>query len=202
VIRIGLISDTHIPEARQELWPQVYEAFQNVDYILHAGDIHDLSVIDRLSAVATTFAARGNGDDGLGGRSRQPEDSRLRPAWLLELGGMQIGLVHDLPLPETTVGPTVRRAILRHFNRVHVDVVIHGDTHVESIHRIEGVLCVNPGSPTFPHNLTTRHGTIGFLQIQGGHADASIWQITNYGIEPFDWNSARPRSGDAEEATT
>lgn len=33
-MRIGLISDTHIPEARPQLWPQVFEAFSGVDYIL------------------------------------------------------------------------------------------------------------------------------------------------------------------------
>ena len=32
-LRIGLISDTHIPEARDELWPQVFEVFQGVDAI-------------------------------------------------------------------------------------------------------------------------------------------------------------------------
>jgi predicted phosphodiesterase len=34
-MRIGLISDTHIPVARKELWPQVYEAFHGVDLIMH-----------------------------------------------------------------------------------------------------------------------------------------------------------------------
>ena len=26
-LRVGLISDTHIPEARAELWPQVFDVF-------------------------------------------------------------------------------------------------------------------------------------------------------------------------------
>ncbi|HEY5475881.1 MAG TPA: metallophosphoesterase family protein, partial [Tepidiformaceae bacterium] len=81
-MRIGLISDTHIPESRPELWPHVYEAFRGVDCILHAGDIHDMTVIDRLSEVATTYVARGNGDDGSGGRPVLPEDPRLKPAWV------------------------------------------------------------------------------------------------------------------------
>ncbi len=60
-MRIGLISDTHIPESRKELWPQVFSAFRGVDLILHAGDIYELYVIDELSQVAPTYAARGNG---------------------------------------------------------------------------------------------------------------------------------------------
>ena len=46
--KIGLISDTHIPEARASLWDQVYTAFQGVDLIFHGGDIHDLSLLDEL----------------------------------------------------------------------------------------------------------------------------------------------------------
>jgi len=187
-VRIGLISDTHIPEARHELWPQVFHAFRNVDYILHAGDIHDLSVLDRLSEVATTHAARGNGDEGLGGRPRQPDDPRLKNAWVLELDGLRIGLVHDMPIPENPPHLLVENALIRHFKRTDLDIVVYGDTHVESIDRINGILCVNPGSPTYPHNLNTQHGTIGFLEsAPGARPQVSIWQITDEGIEPFTW---------------
>ena len=43
-LRIGLVSDTHIPEARASLWPQVYDAFHGVDYIFHGGDVHELDL--------------------------------------------------------------------------------------------------------------------------------------------------------------
>ena len=114
-LRIGLISDTHIPEARHELWPQVFDAFAGVDCILHAGDIHDLIVIDQLSDVAPTFAARGNGDDGSGGRPIQPFDDRLREAWLLNLAGLRVGLTHDVPIPEYPPHLTLDRAMNRYF---------------------------------------------------------------------------------------
>ena len=67
-MRVGLISDTHIPEARDELWPQVFDEFDGVDCILHAGDIYDITVIDQLSEIAPVYAARGNGDDGSGAK--------------------------------------------------------------------------------------------------------------------------------------
>jgi hypothetical protein len=187
-LRIGLISDTHIPEARRELWPQVFDAFQGVDCILHAGDIHDLIVIDQLSDVAPTFAARGNGDDGSGGRAIQPFDDRLREAWLLNLGGLRVGMTHDLPIPEYPPNLTLERALKRYFGRTDLDVVIYGDTHVEAIDHLGGALCVNPGSPTYPRNLDTQLGTIGFLEISGGQAEATIWQLTDDGIEPFNWS--------------
>ncbi|HEY8838218.1 MAG TPA: metallophosphoesterase family protein, partial [Dehalococcoidia bacterium] len=68
MLLIGLISDTHIPEAAPDIWPQVYEAFSHVDLILHAGDLHVLDVVDRLERLAPIYVARGNGDDGGAGR--------------------------------------------------------------------------------------------------------------------------------------
>ena len=53
-MKVGLISDTHIPEATNSLWPHVFEMFEGVECILHAGDIYDLSIIDALHEIAPT----------------------------------------------------------------------------------------------------------------------------------------------------
>lgn len=188
---IGLISDTHIPEARFELWPQVFDAFRGVDAILHAGDIHDLVVIDQLHDIAPTYAARGNGEDGSGGRPIQPGHPRLRESWLLEFEGLRVGITHEIPIPEYPPNLTVERAMRRYFGRTDLDVLIYGDTHVEAIDTVGATLCVNPGSPTYPHNMDTSLGTIGFLEISGGKAEATIWQLTETGIVPFDWSKSR-----------
>ena len=63
-MRIGLISDTHIPTAGRDLWPQVYDALRGVDLIMHAGDLHDPIVLDWLEALAPVLAVSGNGDYG------------------------------------------------------------------------------------------------------------------------------------------
>ncbi len=191
-MRIGLISDTHIPEARKELWTQVFDAFREVDLILHAGDIHELRVVDELNEVAPIYVARGNGDDGSGGRAVLPDDERLREAWSLELEGVAIGVTHVVPIPEMPPHLTLARTLERLFPERRPDVIIYGDTHVEAIDTVDGVLCVNPGSPTFPHNLNTQLGTIGFLEIEDGRPSATIWQLTEEGIDPFDWSSRRP----------
>jgi putative phosphoesterase len=190
-MRIGLIADTHIPEARRELWPQVFEAFAGVDLILHAGDIHEVRVIDELARVAPIYVARGDGDDGGGGRPVQPDHPRLRLGWTLELGGLNVGITHALPIPEAPPSLTVAVAVDRLFPLGRPDVVIYGDSHVEAIDTFDGVLCVNPGSPTFPHNLATQLGTIGFLSIESGRASATIWRLTADGIEPYDWKTWR-----------
>ena len=190
--KIGLISDTHIPEAGASLWDQVYTAFQGVDLIFHGGDIHDLSLLDELEKVAPIYAARGNGEDGSGGRDVQPEDPRVKYAWLIEIEGLWVGLTHYIPVPERPPNFTLAKWVDRFFPERKPDVIVSGDTHREAIEWIDGVYCVNPGSPTYPHNYDTQYGTIGFLEIDNGKADASIWQIAEAGIVPFDWEGTPP----------
>jgi putative phosphoesterase len=188
VLRIGLISDTHIPEARAELWPQAFAALAGVDAILHGGDIHDLRVLDQLSAIAPTYCARGNGDEGGGGRPVTPDDPRIHPVWVLDVvvpgaPPLRIGIIHDLPVPEHPPHLTVERVTQRRFGVKRLDVIIFGDTHIESIDLISGTLCINPGSPTYPHNLDTQLGTIGFLEIDGESVQASLAQLTEASYE-------------------
>ena len=191
-MRIGLVSDTHIPEAK-EVWPQVWDAFIGCDAILHAGDIYDLSVLDTLAEIAPLYACRGNGDDGSGGRPRQGDHPCLRESWVVELGGLRIGLTHWAPGPELPHIVNLAGACQRFFGDVVPDVLVHGDTHVEDIREINGMLCVNPGSPTFPHNLNYQFGTVGFLDIATDLASgkpvatASILEIVDDGVRPFDW---------------
>ncbi len=190
--RIGLISDTHLPEAHPELWPQIFHAFDGVDRIFHAGDIHEFWVLDELEKIAPVFAARGNGEDGSGGRPVQPEDARVRYAWLFEIEGLWVGLTHYVPVPERPPKMTLERWVERFFPERRPDVIVSGDTHVERIATVDGTLCVNPGSPTYPHNYNTQFGTVGFLELDAGRADASVWQLTDHGIEPFDWHAVPP----------
>ncbi|MYD66418.1 MAG: YfcE family phosphodiesterase [Chloroflexi bacterium] len=187
-LHIGLVSDTHIPEAGETLYPQVFEAFADVDCILHAGDIHDISLIDLLSEVAPTFVARGNGDDGSGGRPVQPEDPRLREGWFLELAGLRVGIAHTVPVPD--IGRwTLEAAMERYCGRTDLDVMVFGDTHTEQVEEVRGVLCVNPGSPTLPRNYERRLGTIAFLDIADGKATVDMRQLTEDGHAPYDWSN-------------
>ena len=190
--RIGLIADTHIPEARATLWPQVYDAFEGVDCIFHGGDVHDLALLDELEKVARVYCARGNGEDGSGGRPIQPEDPRVKYVWTVDIESLTVGLTHYIPVDEGPPGLTLENFVARYWPEGTPDVIVSGDSHTELITEIDGILCVNPGSPTYPHNYDTQHGTIGFLDIDGDRADASVWLITDDGIEPFDWDAVPP----------
>ena len=190
--RIGLIADTHIPEARATLWPQVYDAFAGVDRIFHGGDVHDLALLDELEKVAPVYCARGNGEDGSGGRPIQPEDPRVKYVWTLDIESFTVGLTHYVPVEDGPPGLTLDRFVARYWPEKRPDIIVSGDSHTELIAEVDGILCVNPGSPTYPHNYDTQYGTIGFLELDDGKADASVWLITDDGIEPFDWDAVPP----------
>src|SRR5262245_55704107 len=55
---IGLISDTH-----GLLRPEIGSVFQDVDRILHAGDVGNVAVLDGLAKMAPVDAVLGNVDD-------------------------------------------------------------------------------------------------------------------------------------------
>ncbi len=177
MMRFGLISDTHYPEAGP-LWEQAYELLRGVDMILHAGDLHQLEVLDLLEerCGAPALAARGNGDDGGGGRPVCPDDPRVRLAHTLDAEGLRIGLVHDATLPEWPPHRTLE-TIMPHEFGGRVDVIVHGHTHVEQVEELRGVLLVNPGSPTFPRNMARSLGTVAFLEVEGSRARAWIERL-------------------------
>ena len=175
-MRIGLISDTHIPTAAKELWPQIYEAFRGVDLIMHAGDLMVPEVIDWLEEVAPVMAVWGNGDFGGWERTVPPEDQRLSEAKVLTIGALRIGLVHDLQLPEHPPLRTLEGQ-MQHYFHGPVDVIVRGSTHAAEITTVNDVLIVNPGSPTFPNHQNTCLGTIGFLDIEDERVMPSLMQL-------------------------
>jgi uncharacterized protein len=172
---IGLIADTHIPEAGPDIWPQVYARFreERVDAILHAGDMHVLDVLDRLEqrVGVPVYACRGNGDDGGGGRPICPDDPRLQEAWALDWQGFRIGLCHDMGLPELPPHRTAETMMQRYFG-APCDIVVHGDTHVAETIIVRNILLTNPGSPMYPRNMNVSLGNIGFLVLDAGAAEA------------------------------
>jgi len=202
-MRIGLISDTHIPVAAPRLWPQVYEAFRGVDLIMHAGDLMVPEVIDWLEEVAPVMAVSGNGDYGGWQRSLPPDDPRLSESKVLVLDlphstgsrqgrpsgaeaglatgqaegrRLRVGLVHDFQLPEAPPLRTVE-SLMNHYFGGPVNVIVRGSTHAAEIITVKGVLIVNPGSPTFPNHQSTRLGTVGFLEVDGGRVTPSLVQL-------------------------
>ena len=144
------------------------KAFASVDLILHAGDLHVLSVLDDLEQIAPVIAVRGNGDCWI------PQDHRLKDTYWLRAEGVCIGLTHALEYPETR-WRSIEDSMERDF-RGAVDVIVFGDTHVAMVENYKGILLVNPGSPTLPSGIK-RLGTVAILEVAQGKAQALILQL-------------------------
>jgi putative phosphoesterase len=86
-VRIGVLSDTHLPLKARALPARLLRAFEGVDLILHGGDLVSADVLDLLGRIAPVEAVAGNNDP--------PElCARLGFRKIVEAGGARLGLVH------------------------------------------------------------------------------------------------------------
>ena len=169
-MRIGLLSDTHIPEIEKALPPQIMEALRDVDLILHAGDIYIASVLDELETIAPVLAARGDDDYG-----NILTDKRVKEKHILKLEGQTLWLIHEKRDFDMFA---LQRSRNYEEQEKHdtPDIVVFGHTHRTLVQHDRGVLIVNPGSPTFL-NYRRGLGTVAILNIESGEADACILQL-------------------------
>jgi putative phosphoesterase len=167
---LGLLADTHIPDVAKGLPYEIQTVFRGVDLILHAGDIYVPSVLDDLQRIAPVLAAQGD-DDG-----NVFQDPRVKPKHVLQLAGKTIWLVHDrayyLSFP---LSPWWRNESGEP-NKImsnRPDILVFGHEHRSVVEYVDGVLFVNPGSPTFL-NYRQGPGTVGLLNIDSGKVEAHI----------------------------
>ncbi len=184
LIKIGLISDTHIPDVTRELPAQIFEIFKEVDLILHSGDVYWLQVLDWLEKLAPVLCATGD-DDYLTLDSK----SRMKEKHVLTVGGLRIGICHkgfNHYLDMTAEQEKERRD--EYFGGT-LDIMIYGHSHRVEVSEHEGVLYINPGSATFPSIsgppqigkqkfYRAMPGTVGILEIKNGKADVEIIQLS------------------------
>ena len=60
IVTVGVLSDTHLPYRMDRLPDQIHQAFQDVDLILHAGDVDRIEYLDGLTSSVPLRAVRGN----------------------------------------------------------------------------------------------------------------------------------------------
>lgn len=160
---IGLISDTHIPDRARELPKNVISSFENVDLILHAGDLTSTKVIDELEKIAPTIAIQGNMDRAAG--------IMLPNAKVIEAEGLKIGIAHGEVYPKADT-----QQLLYLAKQLDADILVTGHSHQPKIEQIDGVLLLNPGSPVVPR-LADR--TVMLLEINNKEVDVEVIKIGN-----------------------
>ena len=158
---IGLISDTHIPDRAKVLPQNVIEAFNDVDLILHAGDLTSPRVIEELEEIAPVMAIQGNMD--------RVNGIDLPKARVIEAEGLRIGLIHGEVYPRADSDQLLYLA-----KELNVDILVSGHSHQPKIEQKDGVLLINPGSPIVPR-LADR--TVMLLEINNKEVDVEIVKI-------------------------
>ena len=118
-MKIGIISDTH-----GLLRPEVIEALEGCEAILHGGDITGPEMLEKLGDIAPVYAVRGNGDKEWAGHIPVLLD--------FELAGLRICMTHKKKdLPDDVSG---------------YDLVVFGHSHKYEEVRQGRTLLLNPGS--------------------------------------------------------
>ncbi|MGE0229285.1 MAG: metallophosphoesterase family protein [Dehalococcoidia bacterium] len=185
-MKIGLISDTHVPSMGKEPPHQVIPAFEGVELILHAGDIYTQDCIEWLEQIAPVKSANSFFMDG-------EAAPRVSPPAVVEILGRKIGLVHKLELQ--VLGDDVWPGALDRYPASKsivddlkgafgepVEIVVCGYTHEPMIETHQGILFINPGSPNMVKQ-SMKLGHVGILELTETSAEARILYLADYPAE-------------------
>ena len=162
-MKIGILSDTH-----GLLRPEVIEALEGCEAILHGGDITGPEMLEKLGDIAPVYAVRGNGDKEWAGHIPVLLD--------FELAGLRICMTHKKKdLPDDVSG---------------YDLVVFGHSHKYEEVRQGRTLLLNPGScgPRRFHQAIT----MAVAEISDGSIDVKRIDI------PQRTTGILPRSGSAD----
>lgn len=151
--RIGLISDTH-----GLVRPEVFEALDGVELILHAGDVGE-GVLEELATIARVAAVYGNTDP--------TDDPQLAQSIDRTIGGKRVHVSHGHELGS----PTPERLLAKY----DADVIVYGHTHQQKIVESAGRLVVNPGAAG--QRRFKLKPSVAVLSIDDGQASVRIIEL-------------------------
>jgi putative phosphoesterase len=136
LLRLVLVSDTHVPKRARVLPDEVWRAVDAADVVFHAGDWVDVATLDALEARASRLVGVYGNNDGPELRRRLPEVAHI------ELGGVTFAVVHE-------TGPAAGRELRCERDFPDTDVLVFGHSHIPwDTVTPNGLRLLNPGSPT------------------------------------------------------
>ena len=130
------MSDTHLPTRGKALPDGLWQAVDEADAVIHAGDWVDLSLFDQLATRAARLIGVWGNNDGPELRERMPEVARAT------LGGVRFAVTHE-------TGQATGREARADRAFPDADVLVFGHSHIpwDSV-APSGLRLLNPGSPT------------------------------------------------------
>jgi putative phosphoesterase len=135
-MRLVLISDTHLPVRAKRLPAAVWDAIDDADVVIHAGDWVSVELLDELESRAQRLIGCWGNNDGPVLRARLPEVARV------SLDGLEVAVVHE-------TGPSRGREERCESAYPEVDLLVFGHSHIPwDTTTPKGLRLLNPGSPT------------------------------------------------------
>lgn len=160
---IGVISDTH-----GLLRDEAVAALEGSALILHAGDVGDPAILDRLGHIAPTLAVHGNTDHG-------PLRRDLPETLMADLAADDGLVTADGPLGAVAYVLHIAEDLDLDPAAAGVSLVVTGHTHRPAIQRRGGVLHLNPGSAG-PRRFDLPV-TVARVRVDGTDLDPEIVEI-------------------------
>lgn len=161
MVRIGVLSDTHLPRGARRIPNQVFRLFENADLILHAGDFIEAHVLDELKAIGPVQAVLGNCDSAELAR-------QLSVTTSISAGGITIGMIHDSGEKKGR-----RRRMAAEFTEHRV--VVFGHSHMPLIEDDGSLMLLNPGSACDPRKAKVP--SVAILEIADGRPTAELIEL-------------------------
>jgi uncharacterized protein len=158
-MRIGVVSDTHLPRFGRSLPEALVVELRGVrvERLIHCGDWTAPFVVELLEEIAPV--------DGVAGNNDPPEfAARFGYAPVVELEGVRVGPA-QITTPE--------RARLAFARQPDLAAICFGHSHIPSVTRIAGgTLLVNPGSPTDKRRQPRYSWAL--LTVENGRVEAEL----------------------------
>jgi len=161
-MRLGIVSDTHLPRGNRALPDDCLERLAAADAILHAGDLIELSVLELLQSLGPpVHAIRGNVDSA-------ELQARLPLVRTVEAAGARIAMIHDS-------GQRSGRLARMRARFKDADAVIFGHSHLPLHEERDGFAIFNPGSPT--ERRRAPHHTMGLATAEDGRVRFELVRV-------------------------
>lgn len=161
-LKFGIVSDTHMNKADEELYFLNDTVFKDVSSVIHLGDFIKLDILDAF-ADKNIYAVSGN-MDGYEVRNNFPFIEQI------DISGINTLLLHS-----DGYGSDIFNSLIKEFS--DFSLFLYGHTHKPLINKIGKYVFFNPGS--FSHNRVNNPArSAGLIYLDN---EKAVFQIVDLG---------------------